>query len=506
METVTFLNVELIIISITVFVVFYLLMMRHFEYWTRKGVVQIKPVPIFGNFVKCFFMKISPGHWFKEFYEKSKNLPYMGVYILNQPGLMLRDPNIIKQILLKDFNNFADKFMESGKNDHLGNANLFIVKNPEWKILRTKISPVFTSGKLRQMFELMTSVGNNLDTYMKSLNLHGSGKAIEIREICAKFTTDLIGTTAYGLEVNSLNNPNAEFRKVGKRIFTYDIFRSLELNFIFIMPQLARLFDLRFFRGDGSAFLKKVFMETLNERERSGGKRKDLIDLLIELKKKYENEDSHGIKFEGDILCGQAAIFFTGGYETSSTTMSCAFYELAKQPDIQEKLRAEIKSALEETDGQITQDLISGLQYLDMVVSETLRMYPILPVLDRKAMNNYQIPGTNIIIEKGTPVFIPLLGMHYDPQYFSKPELFDPERFSEENRKSRTNYVYMPFGEGPRNCIGMRLGLLQTKLGLIHIISQYKLTTCEKTVLKIDPRAYLTTVKGGIVLNARKIN
>lgn len=105
---------------------------------------------------------------------------------------------------------------------------------------------------------------------------------------------------------------------------------------------------------------------------------------------------------------------------------------------------------------------ISGLQYLDMVVSETLRMYPILPVLDRKAMNNYQIPGTNVIIEKGTPVFIPLLGMHYDPQYFPKPDLFDPERFSEENRKSRTNYVYMPFGEGPRNCIGKNKNIFQS--------------------------------------------
>lgn len=97
---------------------------------------------------------------------------------------------------------------------------------------------------------------------------------------------------------------------------------------------------------------------------------------------------------------------------------------------------------------------INGLQYLDMVVSETLRMYPILPILDRKTMNDYKIPGTNLIIEKGIPVFIPLLGLHYDQKYFPKPQLFDPDRFSEENRNSRTNYVYMPFGEGPRNCIG----------------------------------------------------
>lgn len=151
----------------------YLLIMRNFEYWKKRGVMQIKPIPIFGNFARCFFMKMSAGYWLKECYEKSEGLPYMGVYVLNQPGLLLRDPHIIKQILLKDFNSFADKFMEAGKDDHLGNLNLFLVKNPQWKVIRTKISPVFTSGKLRNMFDLMIQVGKNLDTYMDSLNLYG---------------------------------------------------------------------------------------------------------------------------------------------------------------------------------------------------------------------------------------------------------------------------------------------------------------------------------------------
>lgn len=94
------------------------------------------------------------------------------------------------------------------------------------------------------------------------------------------------------------------------------------------------------------------------------------------------------------------------------------------------------------------------LPYLDMVVKETLRKYPPLPFLDRVAMHDYGLPGTELVIEKGTPVYIPMLGLHYDPEYFPNPEKYDPERFTEENKHKRPAYVYMPFGEGQHNCIG----------------------------------------------------
>ena len=97
---------------------------------------------------------------------------------------------------------------------------------------------------------------------------------------------------------------------------------------------------------------------------------------------------------------------------------------------------------------------VINLPYLDMVVSETLRMYPILPMIERMAMENYRIPDSNLVIEKGTPLFIPLLGLHYDSKYYSNPDVFDPERFSKENKQSLNPHVYMPFGAGPRNCIG----------------------------------------------------
>lgn len=100
---------------------------------------------------------------------------------------------------------------------------------------------------------------------------------------------------------------------------------------------------------------------------------------------------------------------------------------------------------------------VLSLPYLDMVVHETMRLFPVLPVIDREAMQPYKIPNFDLVIEKHTPIFISLLGLHYDPEYFPNPEKFDPERFNEENRNNIPSCVYMPFGEGPRKCIGKNI-------------------------------------------------
>ncbi|KAK0072517.1 hypothetical protein PV325_011256 [Microctonus aethiopoides] len=312
----------------------------------------------------------------------------MGLYLFDKPALLVRDPELIKNVLVRDFNYFQDRYVCASPDDKIGSANLFVNKNPAWKTLRSKITPIYTSGKVKKMFELMVEIGDDLDTYMKSLNLRNEGKILELKEISAKFTTDMIATTAYGLKVNSLNNPDAEFRK-------------------------------------------------------------------HELRKSYlESSDKGAFEFDGDNLVAQAAIFFTGGFETSSSTLSFSLYELALNPEIQSKLRNEIVEGLEQTNGKITYDLLMNLRYLDMVVGETLRKYPPLPFLDRVAHADYKVPNSDLIIEKGTPVFISMTGLHYDPQYFPKPDKYDPERFSEENKKSRKPCIYIPFGEGPHNCIG----------------------------------------------------
>ncbi|XP_012288296.2 uncharacterized protein LOC105704030 [Orussus abietinus] len=483
----------------------YLYMTRKLNYWKKRGVLEIPPSPFVGNFSDCLLMKKCPGEFLKDLYNKGEGTDFIGIYIFHKPFLLVRDPGLIKHILVKDFNYFADRHISTREGDRLGAANLILLKNPAWKTVRSKLSPIFTSGKLKKMFELMTDISKDLQIYLESCNLEGTGQVLEVKEICAKFATDLIGTTAFGLRVNSLNNPEAEFRKWGKQVFNYSFKRGLEMTLLFFAPKLAAPLGLSFFEKDSSKFLRSTFWGTINERIKSGGKRNDLIDLLVELKN--SEQDIEGFKFDGDDLVAQAAIFFTAGFETSSTTMSFSLYELALHPEIQNRLRTEIHEALERNNGEMTYEMVTGLPYLDMVISETLRKYPPLAILDRMAIADYKIPDSNLVIEKGTPIFISLLGLHWDPEYFPNPERFDPERFSEENKKARKSFTYMPFGDGPRNCIGLRLGLLQTKLGLVKMLSEYEVSVCDETPipLKLNPKGFLITSLDGLYINVRKI-
>lgn len=139
--------------------------------------------------------------------------------------------------------------------------------------------------------------------------------------------------------------------------------------------------------------------------------------------------------------------------------------------------------------------------------TEALRLYPPGPLTSRKCAKDYQVPDTDIIIEKGTMVLIPIYAIHHDPEYFPNPEKFDPERFSDENKNSRHGYTHIPFGEGPRICIGMRFGLMQTKVGLASLLRNFKFSVNEKTQepLKMKPNTLVLSTKGEIWLNAEKI-
>lgn len=148
-------------------------MTRKFDYWKRRGVVCIPPTPVFGNFGEFLVGKTSVGSFSKKVYDYAPNEPYVGFFGFDKPMLMIRDPELIKQILIKDFDYFKDRYANASVYDILGTANLFVLKNPGWKLLRRKISPIFTSGRLKKMVALMIEVGDDLITHMESLDLKG---------------------------------------------------------------------------------------------------------------------------------------------------------------------------------------------------------------------------------------------------------------------------------------------------------------------------------------------
>lgn len=180
-----------------------------------------------------------------------------------------------------------------------------------------------------------------------------------------------------------------------------------------------------------------------------------------------------------DDLTAQCVIFFLAGFDTVSVLMCFLSYELAVNQDVQDKLRSEIDEVREELDGkQVTYEHLQKMKYLDMCVSETLRKWPPATFLDRscnKPTVLVNTDGNKIQLNKGDGVWFPVYSIHRDSNYYSDPSTFNPERFSDENKDTIKPFTYLPFGIGPRNCIGSRFALLEAKAVFFEIISELKL-------------------------------
>ncbi|XP_054722245.1 cytochrome P450 3A19-like [Uloborus diversus] len=196
-------------------------------------------------------------------------------------------------------------------------------------------------------------------------------------------------------------------------------------------------------------------------------------------------DGSHNIKHKKlteDEMIAQCVSFFTAGFETTALTLSYVAYSLALNPDCQEKLIQEIDSAFE-SHKVMNYDAVRDMKYLDCVISETLRMYPPSITVQRSAAENYVVKDLGLTIEKGVIINIPVYSMHFDPEFFPEPEKFKPERFLE---RSHPQYAYLPFGAGPRNCLGMRFALMQIKMCMSNILRHYRFRLADNTKVPIE--------------------
>lgn len=263
----------------------------------------------------------------------TKDEPVVGVRFLHIHGLVVKDLELIKRILVKDFNTFQDRRTATDiHTDVLGGSNMFMLKNPTWRKVRNKISPVFTGNKIRAMFDLVNGVGKDLNRYLEK-NIP-TRMDVDIKEIAALFTTDVIATCAYGIQANSLRDPQSEFRRNGKEIFNFNTKRAIEFGLPFFWPEVIPFLKLRMFGKESTEFLTNTLIDVMDEREKNQIIRNDLIDVLIGLRKESREERSEGksdVTFDDNMLIAQAAIFFTAGFETTSSAIGFTLYELAKQ-------------------------------------------------------------------------------------------------------------------------------------------------------------------------------
>ncbi|TDG39455.1 hypothetical protein AWZ03_014124 [Drosophila navojoa] len=480
---------------------------RTYVYWQRRRVKFVQPTHLLGNLKKVLKLEESFPLQLRRFYfdERFRNEPVVGIYLFHQPALLIRDLQLVRTVLVEDFVSFSNRFAKCDmRHDKMGSLNLFFARQSEWREIRTRLSPVFTGAKIRQMFSLMEEIGCDLEWYLKRLTRDlrrgdaSRGVIVSIKDVCDLYNTDMIASIAFGLRSYSLRNTQSEIGSHCQDIFKPNVRRIIDFFVIFFLPKLVPLMRSKLFTETHSEFLRRVIQLVIEERERGGDLRNDLIEMLLTLKKEADlQQDKTHFTHHQDFLAAQAATFEVAGIETCSSTMSFALYELAKQPLMQERLRREIRHtfALAAAHGGgpgLSYELIAGMRYLEMVVEETLRKYPIVPVLERECspINKKRFyslrPHAECYARRGMPVFISNLAIHHDPQYWPEPERFDPERFSAENKPKQTPMSYLPFGAGPHNCIGMHIGMLQIKLGLIYFLRQHRVELCDRTVDRIS--------------------
>ncbi|XP_074040306.1 cytochrome P450 9e2 isoform X2 [Leptinotarsa decemlineata] len=416
---------ELILLFVLISGAFYHYIIWPHGYWRRKGVPQGKPPLLFGELLPYILRRQSTADIVWNAYNQCPGTRYSGLYQFLTPTLILKDPQLIKQIAVKDFDYFPDhRVYIPEEADPLWGKNLFALSGEKWREMRPILSPSFTSSKMKMMFHLISETAEH---FVKCL-LEKSSEKIEAISFFSRFANDVIASCAFGLKVDSISDENNHFFRMGKAMTDFTGFwKNFALYGYLIIPRLCKMLNIKVYTEKQRIYFHDLIHSTIKTRKEKGIVRYDLIHLLMEAKegkKKLEKEDNH----------------MDTGYAT-----------------VQEE------------------------------TTETLRKYPINVEVDRLCSRPYTIPPAGplekpLLIEKGTVLWIPIVALHHDPKFFPEPKLFDPERFNEGNKSKIVPNSYLPFGIGPRNCIGSRFALLEIKLLMFHLLANFKVVSIKETV------------------------
>jgi len=412
----------------------------------------------------------------------------------------------------------------------LGNV-LTALKGQKWKSMRSTLSPAFTGSKMRLMFELIDECSEQVAKYFIKRNASEEGtRIVDMKDLFSRFTNDVVATCAFGIKVDSQEHRDNEFFKMGNEVMNGPKLAAFFKFFVFrTFPKLASKLKLKFLREKLTNFFKSLILDTMAERESKNIYRPDMINILMQVRKGNLNKDGQdettdvnegfatvsefatksdsSKDWSNDELVAQCLLFFLAGFDTSSTLLSFLGNELALNPEIQEKLCLEIDETVQSMKtGKLTYESLQSLKYLDMVISETLRKWPPALITDRVCTKEitFLVDGQTITMNERQQFMVPIYGLHMDPKYFPDPEKFDPERYSEENVTKIVQGSYLPFGLGPRNCIGSRFALLQIKAITFQLLKHFTFEVCEKTQIPIEMGNLTVLPNKGIHLELRK--
>uniref|UniRef100_A0A8D1EY95 Cytochrome P450 3A n=2 Tax=Sus scrofa TaxID=9823 RepID=A0A8D1EY95_PIG len=471
MDLIPSFSVETWLLLATSLVLLYLYGTYSHGLFKKLGIPGPKPLPYFGS-----VLEYRKGMWHFDNKCFKKYGKMWGFYDGRQPVLAMRDPEMIKAVLVKECYSAFTNRRNFGPAGVMKNA-ISVAKDEQWKRVRTLLSPTFTSGKLKEMFPIIAQYG---DMLVRNLRKEAEkGNSINTKEIFGAYSMDVITSTAFGVNVDSLNNPRDPFVQYARKLLRFDFLDPFILSII-LFPFLSPFFEVLditlFPRSSVKFFTQSVKRMKESRLKDQQMRRVDLLQLMINSQNSKET-DAHKALSDQELVA-QSIIFIFAGYETTSSSLSFLAYILATHPDVQQKLQEEIDATFP-SKALPSYDSLAQMEYLDMVVNEILRLYPIAARLERVCKKDVEIHGVSV--PKGTVMMVPVFSIHRDPELWPEPEEFRPERFSKKNKDTINPYTYLPFGTGPRNCIGMRFALMNMKLALVRVLQNFSFKPCKET-------------------------
>ena len=505
------------------FLAFYLYVKKRFSYFEKLGVPhQAGTFPLGSDCSwRMWTMKISFVHMVDEVCQEFPEAKVVGYYgAFGSPNWIIKDFELIKRVMVKDFDHFMDRrpfSMHPESNKYL--SKMLTSRNgQEWKNERTLMSPMFTSGKLRNIMPTVQECSSDFVQHLRSVDKN----ELNAKEVMNLATCEILGRIGCGVKPNIWEDPpNNVFYKQMKTLIGQGggALTMIKVMIIIFFPTLAYYSKASFIPEETMNFFANIIRDQIKSRKLSQTKMNDFIDFWVEVwennddknEMEAESEFEKNAQIKGanlsklsdqefeDIVIANGILVFFAGNDTTSTGMALVLFFLANHPEVQEKMYQEIQEAIEDNGGSpdLDYNALHGLKYMEKVVKESFRCWG-ANFIERSCTKDYQVPGTHITIPKDAMVQLAGNYIMQNEEFYSDPNEFNPDAHFDSDVLMPSSFY--AFGQGPRNCIGMRFAWTIMRALLVKICANYKVLPTPGMPKKmiIDPANPQALPKGGV--------
>ncbi|KAF7390830.1 hypothetical protein HZH66_009310 [Vespula vulgaris] len=450
-----------------------------------NGIPGLQALPVIGN---LYHLQVDNEHLLEKLWEINKKFSRIHrLWSFSFSLINLFHPEDV-EALLKSTQHLHKKIPYDFLKPWLCNG-LITGAGETWQQRRKILTPTFHFNILKHFIVTFNEEAQHLVT---SLKKEGKGDPIvkDLQELIPKHTLNVICEEWANLQLNIakpfiLSAKTQSIGKVTRPWYHIDIIFALsqrgrqQKELLKTLHGLSRkiIAERRLFHeqterkylqnieemDEGQTLLEKTDDYNKNPIFK---KKLAMLDLLIAASLNDNKIDDEGIREEVDT-------FMFAGHDTTAMALCFALLLFAKHKDVQERIRKEVNTVMQQNDGKLTIPMIQEFSYLERCIKESLRLYPSVHTIARYMFNDMQLK--NYLIPSNTICKVSIYSLHRNPEFWPKPDMFDPDRFLPENVKGRNPYSYVPFSAGPRNCIGQKFAMLELKLMVTYILHNFYL-------------------------------